>query len=440
VLDSVAEAGGRIVSVRDGLDSSVSGQRIVFAVVSEQARSESENISTRVRSARAEARRLGKWPAGSPPYGTIVAPDKTILPDTETTAAFVVLNGPSKADVARHIHMELQQDKSARKVALALNEAGIPAPAGGAWSSSSVTRIAYAPAVAGLLPERVKKSDGTFTGATRVYIDPETGHHVMCGVGPVTPAERLRTLAAMSSRVTKGADGKPRGKRTSTRHVLTDLAVCPGCLRNMARSWQNYICASRDGGMPCPNPSSIQARYAEGEVRRRWIAKLTASEPDDPFLHAVAEMWIRQHKPEEIAKREAVEDEIKETEKNLVDLEDGRYVRKEFTTAAAIIRYEKLHERLESRLGGLRSDLADLPAPKADIAPLLDPELVEATWDAAGDHERRALLRLAIVKISVDRAPGKGQLGDLTKRIKIKWIDDEAAPFPVGAAPSPPRD
>ncbi|MFE3708087.1 recombinase family protein, partial [Streptomyces scopuliridis] len=31
VLDSVAEAGGRIVSVRDGLDSSVSGQRIVFA-------------------------------------------------------------------------------------------------------------------------------------------------------------------------------------------------------------------------------------------------------------------------------------------------------------------------------------------------------------------------------------------------------------------------
>jgi hypothetical protein len=58
-------------------------------------------------------------------------------------------------------------------------------------------------------------------------------------------------------------------------------------------------------------------------------------------------------------------------------------------------RHERITARLSARLGGLRARLRNLPLPTVDISPLLDPELLADSWDAAPLQERRALLRLA---------------------------------------------
>jgi DNA invertase Pin-like site-specific DNA recombinase len=70
VLDELEKVGGRIIFVKEGLDSSDSNSRLVIGVLAERARAEADQIAWRIEQFHETARRLGLWVPGSVPTVT----------------------------------------------------------------------------------------------------------------------------------------------------------------------------------------------------------------------------------------------------------------------------------------------------------------------------------------------------------------------------------
>ncbi|MCR2785426.1 MULTISPECIES: DNA-processing protein DprA [unclassified Microbacterium] len=73
VLDKLEEVGGRIVFLKDSLDTSIPGHRMIIVMVSEQARAESENTRTRVTAKNASNVAQGLPVSGKRRYGFLGA-------------------------------------------------------------------------------------------------------------------------------------------------------------------------------------------------------------------------------------------------------------------------------------------------------------------------------------------------------------------------------
>ncbi|WP_268220309.1 recombinase family protein [Streptomyces sp. EMB24] len=120
VLDDIEQAGGRLVSVVDDLDTSNDSARMVVATLAELARAESKNLGTRVGHAKRYLRSKGRWIGGQPPYGLLIDPTTKKL-----------IHDPESAVYARLIADEALAGTSLVKIARLLNENGILSPRAG---------------------------------------------------------------------------------------------------------------------------------------------------------------------------------------------------------------------------------------------------------------------------------------------------------------------
>jgi DNA invertase Pin-like site-specific DNA recombinase len=412
ILDDVEKAGGRIVFVQDGLDTYQQQARLVLALLSEVARSESANIGLRVASAKAHLRTLGRWIGGQPPYGLVLGEDGRLDHDPQT------------APVAREIADRALAAEPLVRIARSLNERSIPAPRGGAWGVGSLSQLVKAPAFAGLLPETVKR-DGKYTSQVVPWRSQETGETVEVGRGIVTPAEQMQIVRILSDRAALDRTGRNRGVRAETSHLLTGFLRCGGCRGRMSAAGKSYVCHARRLGRPCPSHTTAYITAVDRAVVAAWIGKLAAAEPGDPLLEAVAERWVAQHDPAIIRERATIQTALDDAIASLADLEDARYLRNEFQGADAVKRWDRLRERLSARVEGLRRNLSDFPLPEADISSLLDPALTREAWELATVEERRALLGLAINGVTVLPAEGRrGYRFDPAKRLRFSWADE----------------
>ncbi|MFI7339144.1 recombinase family protein [Streptomyces sp. NPDC050085] len=418
VLDDIEKAGGRLVSVIDGLDTSNDSARMVVAMLAELARTESKNLGTRVSHAKRYLRGKGQWIGGQPPYGLLVDPTTKKL-----------THDPEHAVYARLIADEALAGKSLVNIARMLNEYEVLSPRGGQWNAASIMQLLRSPAFAGLMPETetVESNDGERKYTSRVfpYRDPETMDTVEIGEGIITVGEREKIIRQLEARTFVHA-GKRRPKPEGTA-LLTGLIFCgvPGCGRRMHRVGNSYQCMARRAGNQCPGASALADRV-DDYVAERFLTKLPALEPDDPLVVAIADRWVHRTDPETFAKRDAIRAEIDDEEARLADLEDARYVRGEFKGAAAVERYNRLAERLKERMDGLRADLAKLPMPSVDVSPMLDGELLREAWQASQDGDRRGRLSLAIDRVEVTKGK-RGQRFVPEQRVRIEWatLDDE---------------
>jgi DNA invertase Pin-like site-specific DNA recombinase len=412
VLDSIGRVGGRLVSVVDNLDTSNDSARLVVAMLAELARSESKNLGTRVGHAKQFLRSKGQWIGGQPPYGLLV--------DPQTKKLF---HDPEHAVYARLIADEALTGSSLVKIARLLNEHEIPSPRGGQWNAASIMQLVRSPAFAGLMPETEcivdENGEKKYTGRVFPYRNPETLDTVEVGDGIITVGERERILRHLESRTFLHA-GKRRPKQDG-QALLTGLIVCgvEGCGRRMHRVGGSYQCMARRSGNECPGASVLAERVDE-YVAERFLSMLPALEPFDPLVIAIADRWVHRIDPETFAKRDAISAEIQDEEARLADLEDARYVRGEFNGPGATDRYNRLAERLNNRLSGLRDNIAKLPMPTIDVTPMLDSELLRAAWEAASDDDRRDRLSLAIDRVAVSKGE-RGKRFVPTERVTIDW-------------------
>ncbi|WP_433230384.1 recombinase family protein [Micromonospora sp. CA-248260] len=420
VLDQVEKAGGRIVFVQDGLDTSQQQARLALALLSEIARSESENLGLRVASAKAHLRNLGRWIGGQPPYGLAIGEDGRLGHD------------PHNAPTAREIAERALTGEPLVRIARDLNARQIPSPRGATWGVGTLSQLLKSPAFAGLLPETVKR-DGKYTAKVVPWRDPETGESVEIGRGIITPAEQLQVARILKDRTAADVTGRNRGVRAEVSHLLTGFLRCGGCGGRMSAGGRSYVCHARRLGKPCPAYTTAFIAAVDRAVIAAFIARLAMTEPGDPLLDTVAERWVARHDPDVIRERSTITAALDEANAALVDLEDARYLRGEFVGPDAIQRWTRLHERLTARVAGLRRNLADFPLPEADISPLLDPVLAREAWDAATVPDRRDFLGLALNAVTV--APAEGRRGvrfDPVARLRFTWAD-ETEPASVNA-------
>jgi site-specific DNA recombinase len=407
-LDDISRVGGRLVSVMDGLDTDNESARVTIALLAELARNESRNLGTRVGHAKQYLRSRGQWIGGQPPYGLRVGP-----------ATKKLVHDPETAEYARLLADEALTGKSMTKVARFLNDHGIDSPRGGQWNAASVMQVLRSPAFAGLMPQTIKDADGEYTNRVVPYRDPDTLDTVSVGEGIITVAERDKLIQQLEARTFMFA-GKRRPRNDGSA-LLTGIAVCAvdDCGRKMHRSGNSYRCMAARQGNTCPGASAIVARVDQ-YVTNAFLTRVPALEPGDPLLEAIADRWVHRADPELFAKRDAITAELADTEARMADLEDARYVRGEFTGAAAVARYDRLAARLNGRIDGLRADLAKLPTPDADISPLLNGVQLREAWEPANPDDRRDLLKLAMDRVEITKAR-QGVRFVAEERVTIVW-------------------
>lgn len=412
VLDQVEKVGGRIVFVQDGLDTSHAQARLVLALLSEVARSESANIGLRVASAKAHLRNLGRWIGGQPPYGLVL------------NAAGRLEHDPRTAPIAREIAERALSGEPLVRIARDLNAREIPSPRGKTWGVGTISQLLRAPAFAGLLPETLKR-DGKYTGKVVPWRDPETGETVEIGEGIVTPAEQVKIMQQIEQRVDVDRTGQTRGVRAQTSHLMTSLLRCGSCNGRMSAAGRSYVCQARRLGKPCPAHVTAFIDAVDRAVAAAFIGRLAALEPGDPLLDRIAERWVAKNDPDAVRERATIQTALDDATAQLADLEDARYLRNEFVGPDAIRRWQRLHERLTARVEGLRRNLADYPLPEANIGALLEPELTREAWALATVEDRRDLLALALDAVIVTPANGRrGVRFDPDARLRFVWAGE----------------
>ncbi len=443
LLDDLEQVGGRIVFIGDGLDTSQSGARQIIGFLAEQARAESDNIAWRVWLWREYNRRMGQWRRPRP-YGFIQTHDGKLKPH------------PEEAPIIRRLVDDFLNGASLRMLAKRLNEEGISPPrmvaykegtaqgrrlkepTAKTWGVPSIRKILTGPVLAGLQTHRGH------------VVRDENGEPIPIGEGIITMAERARILAEVERRsitIYRAQDAASVGSRTSSggrpvSYLLTGLVRCGLCGGNMPgvrlepKRKNEYRCNRQMNGHPCQG-SHIGMPELDKEVVRRFTTKLAALEPGDPLLELVAERWLSTTLPDTETERTTLEASRTDIDARITDLEEARYLRGEFSNAAALARYERMRAKLVESRDAVISALDALGHPPTlDVDALLATELTQEAWEQTPLHRKRDLLRLAIQRVYVWR--GKRWMQPAEERIRIVWVgSDETEALSLG--PETPR-
>jgi site-specific DNA recombinase len=437
VLDELEKVGGRLIFVKEGLDSSDPNSRLIIGVLAERARAESDQISWRVEQFHETARRMGLW-VRVRPYGYVVE-DHRLKPH------------PEEALVVRRIVEEFLGGAALRAIARRLNEDGIPCPkavinaeakAKGhrvkplkttRWSYIAVRSILTAPVTAALHSHN------------RQLVYDENGDPISCGEGIISLGERARVLADLERRHATvrraqevGRIGKHTGGGRPAKYLLTGFARCGHCHGAMIRTVGVYRCSRKGRGQQCRG-GSVMAEALEDEVVWRYTARLAACEPDDPLVDVIAERWLSQALPESEADRRRLSDALEVVKRRIKDLYDDRYDRHLFETREDLAEWEERLTRARFQRQALEARLAALgPPTKLDIGGLLDTELSTEAWKRTPLERRRDLLRLGVKVVLVYNAM-RGQR-PISDRVRVVFADEDIPePVPDDDAPQDAR-
>jgi site-specific DNA recombinase len=433
MLDAVEGAGGRIIFVREGLDTAQSASRAMIAFLAENARSESEALAWRVEKWQEGCRLKGKW-VGKRPYGLQVVDGRLV-------------QHPDEAPIVRRIRDAFLSGASLMGIARDLNDAGIPSPGaakaadmraqgresrtrvGVTWSKEAVRLVLINPAIVGWR---------AYNG--RVVLGPD-GEPVSFGEGVITPGERARVLAEIQRRTTmvhKSANPSRVGSRTGGgrpgKYLLSGFARCKSCtLRLVGFAAPSrgrhvaYRCVSLSDGTQCPSRVYIKAAEAEAEVRRQLLTKLAAMEPDDPILGVIAERWRELTMPEGEGERAVLDSRLDAVRGRILDLEEARFIRGQYVSPEDAARWDVMMARLKAQRDALLDAKEQLgPSPDFDLAILLDDYLSEEAWSALPTARRREILKVAVDKIVI--SPGRRGQVPVEERVRVFLAGEDAEP------------
>jgi DNA invertase Pin-like site-specific DNA recombinase len=427
MLDEFDRRGAGMVSVTESLDSRQSGARIVFAILSERAREEAKDIALRVTTGHVAHKSEGRRGTGRPPYGL------TSARNDKGEASGEVAPNPTEFKGARllaelmlgewqHHDGTPGEPLSATATAKRLNALGVVKREGGLFTPDSVSRIVQSPLFGGMVPvtERVLDEYGQSTGKWRSTREPmldAKGDPLRCGEGVVSPAEWYRIRAGFQDRTdTEGG----RGKRGAT-YLLTGIARCGRCDGWMRHHRGYYRCVAGAGAGTCKG-NSTRAPRLENEVSEAWVQHVTALEPGDPVMLAIAQRWLAFSRPESQAEQQHTMSALRSAQERVQKLEDDYYVHGRLTEE----RYEELSERQRATMEVLSLKLESLKG-SDDLSALLDPELIRETWlsDTTTVADKRAMLKAAIVSVTVAPAKGRGDQTPIDKRVSYAWVIDQ---------------
>lgn len=395
VLDRLNNTGRGIISVMDGgLNTTDNSGRVMVALLSEMARSESANTSTRIKAQKREAREAGKWLQGSNvPWGYVLTEDKKLAhcPETAATARQVIemyLDGSSTSQVLDW-----------------LNENEIPSPKNKSWSKATLNDWTKSPALCGLQVELGQRGV--------IYRSPETGQPVSIGEGLATEAE-WRAIGALRDQ--RNPSSKKRGASRS-KNPLAGLVMCDHCGGKMsvAGSWR---CNNERVRRSCKG-CSIGTHLLEPHVEALLLNRITALDVEDQVVIRVAEAWRGEVQP--VVDVVGLESHLADLEARLNALFEDRYTKNRFAGREEL--FDTLHDGLTTEIDEVKASIESSPStnPHQHFVDFTDAEVIRTAWEFASLNDKRAVAAAVIDSVRVERRGGGG--GFDPTRIKVIWRD-----------------
>jgi site-specific DNA recombinase len=410
VLDAVEAADGRIIFVREGLDTSVPTSRAIIAFLAERARDESRTLGSRIAEWHETRRLQGRWTSARP-FGYRVEDGRLI-------------QLPEEAAVIRWLVREFLNGAPARRLAIQLNDEGRPSPRAlkarewqqqgketkerddTPWHANTVTRLLQAPFLCGWA-----RHNGS------LVLGPD-GDPVSYGEGIITPGERAAVLAEFERRTTviswAGKNLKRLGGKTGAgrpgKYMLSGIARCAQCGYTMVGSGKRnqYRCGSFLGGRTCARKATINVPRADAEALRQLTQRLAAMDPDDEIFQAMAERWRRLTMAEGEGERAILEGRLNDVGDRIGSLEEARYLRGEFDAPEDVERWERMMGRLKEQRRVLLAARDKLgPPPTFEVGFLLDTLQSREAWAALSLHEQRTLLMVAVDRVLILGSAGE---------------------------------
>lgn len=415
LLDKFEERGARVYVVAEHIDSAK--QRMLLAILSEQAREQIEDLREFVRNGIAGNKAEGRWNGGVTPFGLYCPKGSGKL-----------ARNPEEYPLARRIADYLLERRTPNWIANRLNAEGLRTRHGKKWSGTGIVALAHSVAWAGLVPDRDKMldADGKWSGKYHRGGSPlldKKGNPISCGEGVITFAEHVKINAILASRAAKGGSSigdRTRGKREIVA-LLSGTLRCGLCGGRMANGGTNYRCYARqlEGEASCKGVSTERTR-ADATVEAMWFRHVLALEPESPTIQAIARDWLAYRDPE----REARKVHVTAALENAVGRE--MKLEKEFFVLGRMDedRFERLREQVAAQIAELKAELAELSA-DADLTPLMEAESLADLWNGAGVAGQRALLRAAAKRIILLPPKGRGDRTPLIDRLIPEWRDGD---------------
>ncbi|MEU8543997.1 recombinase family protein [Streptomyces sp. NPDC048717] len=414
----------RVIFELDGLDSSEPRDRRWIINRAEEAREYSQILSQRVSDTKADQRDDGLWISGRAPWGYTVTKDRRLVPDEDPYFCHVATRTEwSRAGLLREVFRMVAEGASNRDATRWLDAIGAPRPSGGlGWWFAVVSRILHHPAYAGWQTVQIGSRPTLYRNEAgeRVALKGANGKQVSL-VSDETQSAALRVLKGLADACPIPAAPAGQKRDTRAKHMLTGLSRCAGCGLSAPFQGTSYACT---GGGACTNRVSARGPYVEEYVFQKWLARLSNAEPGDPILIAVSERWAARQKPEETEDEKKSRELLRAAE---ADLETLIKSRKKYTGPAERFYFQELAEATEAVEKA--KEAADKFVPASGVVlPFLstDPKHISTAWDAAPLTVKRDLLRLAIDRVTIKKAPHRGAKFDGPSRVVIQWATPSA--------------
>ncbi|MFG3405652.1 recombinase family protein [Streptomyces sp. NPDC048142] len=415
---------------RPVLDSTNKRDRGELIRRAEEAREESEKLSERVRDTKTHQRENGEWVNARAPYGLkVVLVTVTDEEGDEYDERKLAVDdddagdpeGRTKGDAARLVFtLPVTDGLSYGGVAYAMNERAIPSPEGGKWIAVTVRDMIQNPAYAGW--QTTGRQDGkqrrlTFYNAEGKRVS------VMHSPPLVSDAEQEAAQSAVKGPEGSGVPLDGSSHDTRAKHRLTGLVECPGCSASASRSGGGYRCwrsSVKDG---CPAPLYVAAKPLEEYVAHRWAAKVAASEPEDPFVLAVADRWAAYTHPKATEDEKYAKAALRDAEANfkrlMRDRQNGVY------DGPAEQFFGPAHAEALSTLTAAQDAVnAAKTETTVDVGWLIDSSDSEDAWLRASEELKKAIMHACIDRIWVTKGQ-RGRPFDGDERVTIKWVGED---------------
>ncbi|WP_102923930.1 recombinase family protein [Streptomyces noursei] len=413
VLKVIGKA--RVIFEYDGLDSNESRDRRWIINRAEEAREYSENLSERVRDTKEEQRSKGLWVAGRALWGYMVSRDRVLSPDEEPYICHLASRTEwTRAGLLREMFRKIAEDgASGHDICRWLNGMGVPSPGGKSWGRGYLHRMTRNPAYSGWQVIQIRP------GHPEPYRNAQGQRVRLKGTALVSPELQRKVQEALSTGHVVPIE--QRAHDTRPKHLLTGLLRCEGCGRSMPKGGRSYLCQAAVGGTGCKTRAQAKMNAIEEFVFQAWLARLTHAAADDPVMLAVSERWTARMKPEETEEEQAARAALRAAEAGLKRLLDDRQAG--VYDGAAARYFGPLLREANEAVEAARAEVGKYDGGGAVQLPFRSVSLEELTaaWDDASLPMKRDLLRLAIDRIMVRKAPRRGIRFNGHERLDIEW-------------------
>ena len=396
LLDRLDGSGRRIVSKMDGIDTSQSHGRIMVALLSEMARSESANTSLRLKAERHESREKGRISCGKVPWGLMRLDDGKIAPHPET------------GSIAREVVDRFLAGEKRMEIVRWLNESGHFTDRGNLWSEAALARWLNFPTLAGIYSHNPEKNR-----VPEPYRHSETGELVRVGEGIITEAEfwEIRTRLR-PRRVKNGTYGRKSSK------ALSGLLKCGKCGSTMYGAKEDYYCSGSRKGICSAN--YVNREYVAAFVADAVISKVCAFDPGSEIHEKIEDVW-RGDGSDHLPLGDSMKEEtyLAELQGRRAKLLEDRYVKG---------RFDGQDEFFDDMLSNLDTMIENQSAKVEVLVPaksrkrqmdLSDSEIVREAWENAPNQDRNAVLKTVVEKIVI--AKGGARRTFRPERVEIHW-------------------